>query len=490
MQPYNFLAALPALLALAGFVLYQMLGAHRAGDEVTRRIVEKLRRDAPAETPDRRLNAKQVEHLVGSQQNLARIVGEQDFRLLQQALRQQFLISALVYVISIAFCAWSVYLFVHQVPPLKDLRMEHIVLSDRETEAGGLAVDVDPLSVTWEAQGDREDVKVFLENVNTGGRTNPEAASSSETMIAFSPDAYHALLLQRQRGSSNRLRAVIQTRTSSFKSEPTDVMVGFVILTLADRTGVDVAAMIDNTRIAFYSFQAKVMIPAVDPAKRDLVIGPTIAYYFDKVGIDEPGSFDWSDVRAVYLGPDDRRLVRCQYLIDDSLKSSKSIGSSIPKPKAARRDPRSLPNLQITYPPVDHYAPVDLTTPVSVRFSNVPLSQHPWLVLRGQEGEVRYWPVGACDKDGHSLIESRPRRTLDGDWEGIVQIGSPDLSDRGQDFTLVLVVVDSAEDERLAKVHREGACLHNSDPRQDGTRIPLKAIATPLPVTRLVTRMK
>jgi hypothetical protein len=56
MQPYQFLAALPAVLALAGFVLYQMLGATRSGDRITGRIVDKLRRDAPGETPDDRLS--------------------------------------------------------------------------------------------------------------------------------------------------------------------------------------------------------------------------------------------------------------------------------------------------------------------------------------------------------------------------------------------------------------------------------------------------
>jgi hypothetical protein len=42
-QPYALLSALPALLALAGFVLYQVLGANKAGDEISRRILDKLR---------------------------------------------------------------------------------------------------------------------------------------------------------------------------------------------------------------------------------------------------------------------------------------------------------------------------------------------------------------------------------------------------------------------------------------------------------------
>jgi hypothetical protein len=96
MSPYSFLAALPALLGLAGFVLYQSLGAHRYGREITQRIVDKLRRESPAAGAfDERLKASQVERLLRGNQKMQRVVGQQDFQLLQQALRQQFVISLL-----------------------------------------------------------------------------------------------------------------------------------------------------------------------------------------------------------------------------------------------------------------------------------------------------------------------------------------------------------------------------------------------------------
>jgi|HubBroStandDraft_1064217.scaffolds.fasta_scaffold90099_1 hypothetical protein len=76
-------------------------------------IVDKLRAAAPGEfVPDQRLGAKQLERLLEHQQRLKELVGEQDFRLLKQALTQQFVITILVYVLALGFCAWSVYLFV------------------------------------------------------------------------------------------------------------------------------------------------------------------------------------------------------------------------------------------------------------------------------------------------------------------------------------------------------------------------------------------
>jgi hypothetical protein len=112
---YTFLSALPALLALAGFVLYQILGANKSGDEVSRRIVEKLRTGAPNEfRPDHRLNATQIARLLEGRQRLIEIVGEHDFHLLKQALTQQFVITILVYLLGLGFCGWSVYMFVQQ----------------------------------------------------------------------------------------------------------------------------------------------------------------------------------------------------------------------------------------------------------------------------------------------------------------------------------------------------------------------------------------
>jgi hypothetical protein len=112
MQPYSFLAALPALLGLAGFVLYQVLGANRAGDDISRRVVDKLRREVKNAPPDQRMTPRRVANLLDKQARLREIVGEQDFHLLKQALTQQFVLTIVVYILTLGFCALSVYLFV------------------------------------------------------------------------------------------------------------------------------------------------------------------------------------------------------------------------------------------------------------------------------------------------------------------------------------------------------------------------------------------
>jgi hypothetical protein len=113
-QPYTFLSGLPALLGLAGFVLYQVLWANKAGDEVSRRIIDKIRIGATGDRLDQRLTPRQVARLVEQQQKLRHSVGEHDFHLLKQALTQQFVLTVITYVLTLGFCGWSVYLFVQQ----------------------------------------------------------------------------------------------------------------------------------------------------------------------------------------------------------------------------------------------------------------------------------------------------------------------------------------------------------------------------------------
>jgi hypothetical protein len=110
---YSFLSALPALLALAGFIVYQILGANRSGDDISKSIVKKIRPAAPKGTKfDERLNPAQVADLLEAEGRYRDLVGIQDFELLKRALSHQFVINLFVYICSFLLCAFSVYLFV------------------------------------------------------------------------------------------------------------------------------------------------------------------------------------------------------------------------------------------------------------------------------------------------------------------------------------------------------------------------------------------
>jgi hypothetical protein len=318
---YSFLAALPALLALAGFVLYQILGSNRSGDEITRRIVDKLRKAAPTKlAADKRLSGTQLERLLLADHELHKMVGEQDFLLLKQALRQQFVISLTVYFLAVAFCALSAFLFFRQTQAKKEFRIEHISFADNEPQSHGLPVDLDLLQLNWQSSGEPEDASTYLENVETHAKTGTIAVPSSEHSVRFPPDSYKSILVNRQRGETNRVRAVFQSKQGVFVSDVLNLPVGLTILTVVDSTAhLTVAAMIDNSRIPNYDFEAKIVIPPRTATGRFVSVGPSILYRFKSLKIPNPRSVDWSAAKGVYLTPDDPRLVRFQFLIDGSL---------------------------------------------------------------------------------------------------------------------------------------------------------------------------
>lgn len=321
MTPYKFLAALPALLALAGFVLYQLLGTNRSGDEVTRRIIGKLRQKAPAKIDkDQRLTAGQIERLLLADQELQRLIGEQDFLLLKQALRQQFITSLTVYSLAILFCALSAFLFARQAQAKKELQIDHFSFSSLDTNSAGMPVDIDALEVSWQSLGEPEDVTAYLENVQTRAKTGSVNVPASEHTVRFQPNFYRSILVNRQQGETNQVRAVLQSKRAAFASGVLDLPVGFTVLAVVDSAAqLTVAAMIDNSRIPNYDFEAKIVVPWRSQAARFLSIGPTIPYRFTPQKISHPKQLDWTSAKGVYIGPGDSRLVRFQFLVDNSL---------------------------------------------------------------------------------------------------------------------------------------------------------------------------
>jgi hypothetical protein len=321
MTPYSFLAALPALLALAGFVVYQLVGTNRSGDEITRRIVDKLRKNAPTKlTEDKRFSGSQLERLLLADQELHKVVGEQDFLLLKQALHQQFIISLTVYSLAVLFCALSAFLFVRQVQAKKEFRIDHISFASTEPQSGGIPVDTDLLQISWQSSGEPEDATAYLENVQTHAKTDVVVVPASEHTIRFQSASYKAILTNRHRGDSNRIRLVLQSKLTVFASDVIDLPVGLTVLTVVDSTAqLTVAAMIDNSRIPNYDFEAKIAIPPRTSSGRFVSVGPSISYRFKPQTIPNAKQVDWPSAKGVYLGPDDPRLVRFRFLIDSSL---------------------------------------------------------------------------------------------------------------------------------------------------------------------------
>ena len=88
MTVYELLASLPAILGVLGFVVFQLIQNHGKGDPATLKIVEKLRLEIPERFENNSaLNSKQLHELLLKDNALRGKISEQDFSLLQQALK-------------------------------------------------------------------------------------------------------------------------------------------------------------------------------------------------------------------------------------------------------------------------------------------------------------------------------------------------------------------------------------------------------------------
>lgn len=326
MEMYTFLSSLPALLAVLAFVVFHLLRGRSSG-RVTARIVDKLRKDVPESAQAfAGLKPAQLERRLEKDQDLRKLVDRQDFQLLRQALRQEFVQSLVVNCLAALLFTIGVGLFVYQVTRPKLLSVGSIHMESDASAAEGWAVDIDPLIVTWTSDGESEDVSVGLENVETGRISKPQRVAATAHRVTLAPGGYSEVLQNRNMDGINRVRVVIQGAKASFRSDEIALKVGFTILLVAvpsqqsSDAEVTVAAMIDQQRVAFYSFDAKVALFRKNTVADNVMLGEHFPYDGKPATVDHPKTIDWKRTKIIYLGPGDSRLVRIDLLIDDGLQ--------------------------------------------------------------------------------------------------------------------------------------------------------------------------
>lgn len=321
----EFLSSVPAILGIVGFVAYHLLRSQPGGDTISRTIVDKLRVQSSARLPEN-IRAKDLNNWLHSDLQLRQAVSEQDFRLLQQTLRQQHRESILVYLIVCILLLVSVTLYVYSELRPKPLTLRAFRLESVVPAAKGLAVDTDTLRLSWETDGDADDIDLALQNVQTGRTTEWVHVSSTQQAILFPQDLYARILSERQRGGFNRVRAVARISGATRTSDEFRLCVGITVMAYFDHEDDDlcVTALIDNTSIPFYTFQAKVLV-WTRGAKRELLsFGDTMRTPKTCFRVIDPNRVRWSELQVAYFGPDDDRTVRTTTLVDEEAIAAKS----------------------------------------------------------------------------------------------------------------------------------------------------------------------
>lgn len=147
-------------------------------------------------------------------------------------------------------------MFLRQLTLPPKLEVSAITLSSDYSVAGGKAVDLDDLVVTWNFAGMAEDMVVYLENVQTSRRSAELRTSSAQKRLIFPRDTFRTCLLERGRGRSNRVRVVCQAREAVFQSADIDLWVG-----------INIWGFFDPERRSGWSFLVG-MIPAISAKSR------------------------------------------------------------------------------------------------------------------------------------------------------------------------------------------------------------------------------
>ena len=318
-----FLSSLPAIVGILGFVVYQFLKSNSQGDQITKKIVEKIRSQSPEIASDiQGLSPAQLDKKLELDHDINRLVGKQDYQLLKQALRQQFLTTLTVFMICGTLFIVGVSLFAYTSARPEPLKINQLHLESVDPDAKGLAVDLDDLSVSWTRAGKDEDVGFQLQNPQTGRTSDLLRTSSREGRIVFPRKSYEQILDDRELRESNRVRIVCQTSKTTFVSDEFQLKVGIQVLTFYDpaRQTLETTALIDNSSIPNYIFDAKIVVWRRHPKVQLVSFGGTMKNPKTVFVIADPHSYDWDTLKLAYFSPDDPRIVRTMYMIDSAKK--------------------------------------------------------------------------------------------------------------------------------------------------------------------------
>jgi hypothetical protein len=308
-----FLASLPSLLAITGFVIYQMLRSNIAADPIVRDVLTKVRKNSP-DTAARfsALKGKDLENALKRDNKLREIISQQDSEILQKTLDHRLFLSLVVYVLTaILFVAGAVF-FLKTLNAPTPLLLTDCLIQSTNPAAGGKSVDLDAIEVAWKADGEPEDVTVYLENVQTLRRSAEMRTNSRQRRITFAPKDYSDCLADRSLHGKNRIRAVCQGLKKSFNSDEVDLLIGIQILTFFDseKNSVCIAAMIDNSAIPFYAFDARAVVWTFGNPPQLLTFGGTNIVSVGRFPVGLQSNIRWDTLRVHYLGPDNSDIIR------------------------------------------------------------------------------------------------------------------------------------------------------------------------------------
>lgn len=166
---YDFLALLPAVLSFVGFVLY-LIWKNKKESPVVISIVDAIRsksQDLPE--LDKRLSAKKIFQLINSHPELREKLSQNDYNLLQYAIRSENRKDYLYGMLTILMVAISIFAYTKIEERQNRLRFSDVELKGQyNSNVYDISTTRDDLFISWNYEGTSEPVRVKIKCINNG----------------------------------------------------------------------------------------------------------------------------------------------------------------------------------------------------------------------------------------------------------------------------------------------------------------------------------
>lgn len=224
MDPMSFLKGLPALLGVVGFFAYVWAGQYRIGGDLMKGVVEKLRVAPNVDIQNyASLTPARIERLIEQDAAVRSAVNDQDIKLIHLIVILYNVVTIIVLLVCAILVGLGIWLISRPEPLFVIPRPPTTAAPGR---SGDPLVDLDSLKAEWDTTGTVENVSIFLENVESNGRTRKKTVLADIHGVTFSADEVHDVASTRGYHSKNRIRTVIEWPGHTVRSNVIDLLVG------------------------------------------------------------------------------------------------------------------------------------------------------------------------------------------------------------------------------------------------------------------------
>lgn len=308
----DFLAGMPAVLGLGGYVTYHLSRLHSQASPILKTIVDIIKqRGASLPELDNRLTAKHVFTLLENNPELRRTLDKKDYALLESVMKRDershiFAIIGLVIALLMSFGAYAY---------IQTLKPKIVSASISSALDNSKANTIDDLIINWTHSGENEPFTLHVFNANVPESKIKKQIMASDHTIRLNASELKFLWPHPTLGQNIPLRVEFSNDNSYKSFGPFDISTSLEIMYFVDGRHLTVASMNgqEPDTIIPHSFQAKCLAwpkkatnGKAEPYSLDLNISNGKADGFFPSNFDP----DPSTLKCVYFGSLPAELVR------------------------------------------------------------------------------------------------------------------------------------------------------------------------------------